>query len=147
MVKNKIKIIASTLLIFLITSFKNQENNIEGLKIKFTKVTDVSFTNVNSSTSFNSNNFGKFPEGNYKMLKVTLTNEGNKDCTFNFKDTYISTQKDSLYRFSFFYGYSGFKTHIKPQKEITRIAYYEFPEDENPKELFIEDKRFIIKVE
>lgn len=144
--KSKLKIILPTLLIFLLTSFRNQENNIEGLKIKFNKVSNVAFSDIYNK-DFGSFPVGKFREGNYKMLKLTLSNEGNKDCTFNFKDTYISTQKDSLYRFSFFYGYSLFKTKIKPQKEITRIAYYEFPDNDNPKELFIEDRRFTIKVE
>lgn len=144
--KSKLKIILPTLLIFLLTSFRNQENDIEGLKIKFNKVSNVAFLDIYNK-DFGSFPVGKFREGNYKMLKLTLSNEGNKDCTFNFKDTYISTQKDSLYRFSFFYGYSLFKTKIKPKKEITRIAYYEFPEDDDPKDLFIEDRRFTIKVE
>lgn len=142
--KNKIKVILPIILIFLLTSFKIRENNLDGLKIKIRKV-----TNVYSLPSRENSNWQIFPNDGmtFKMLKLTLSNEGNKDCTFNFKDTYISTQKDSLYRFSCFYGFSSSETKIKPHKEITRIVYFEFPESENPKELFIEDKRFKIEVE
>lgn len=144
MLKNKLKIIVPVLAILLLTGFTIQENNVDGLKIKFRKM-----TNVYTMPSKNNGDWPIYPnEGmTFKMLKLTLLNEGDKECTFNFKDTYISSQKDSLYRFSFFYGFSDAKTKIKPKKEISRIVYFEFPENENPKELFIEDKRFKIEVE
>jgi hypothetical protein len=137
------KVILPIILIFLLTSFRIQENNVDGLKIKFRKVANV------YSMPSGPGGIQMFPsEGmTFKMLKLILSNDGTKDCTFNFNDVYISTKKDSLYSFSFFYGFSNPETKIKPQKEIDRIVYFEFPEDENPKELFIEDKRYKIKVE
>jgi hypothetical protein len=137
------KVILSILLLFLLTSYTTQENNVEGLKIKFKKVTNV------YSMPKGPGAIEIFPsEGMiFKMVQLTLSNEGTKECRFNFKEVYISTQKDSLYSFSFFYGFSSSKTKINPQKKIDRIVYFEFPENENPKELFIEDKVFKIVVE
>lgn len=82
----------------------------------------------------------------FVKLKLTFKNEGSKDF-FNMDDVYISTPQDSLYRFYSLQGNAATETIIKPKKEIKRILYFEFPNDVKPKELFIENKRFVIRKE
>ncbi|MEO7975843.1 hypothetical protein [Flavobacterium sp.] len=81
----------------------------------------------------------------FVKLKISMKNEGTKNCLFNFDDVYISTGQDSLYRF---YGFQGYfvnsNTKIKPQREITRTVIFDFPDGMKPKEMFIEDKRYKI---
>ena len=149
------KSILLIILVFLITSFSVQENNIEGLKIRFKKVSEKEI--IESPGGFYSPGPNIPPsyrppvhaiEG-MKLVKLNLIlkNEGTKDCNFNFDDVYISTEQDSLYQFDGFGGNFGFnksETVIKPQKEIKRIATFLFPENAKPKELFIENRRFKI---
>ncbi|MEO8237209.1 MAG: hypothetical protein ABI793_05070 [Flavobacterium sp.] len=136
-------------LLFFYLSFSYcQENNVEGLTIKFKKVSeDYMIPGIPNGP------YGSMPiaanEGmKFVKLKISMTNEGNINCIFNFDDVYISTEQDSLYRFYKFQGYFvNSITKIKPQKEISRILLFEFPDKMTPKELFIEDKRYKIIVE
>ena len=136
----------SFFLLFFYFSFSYcQENNVDGLTIKFNKVyEDYMIPGIPNGP------YGSFPiaaiEGmKFVKLKISMKNEGAKNCLFNFDDVYISTEQDSLYRF---YGFQGYfvnsTTKIKPQKEITRTAIFEFPDGMTPKEMFIEDKRYKI---
>ena len=126
----------------------------DGLTIKFNKVyEDYMIPGIprTPGTPLISNGpLGSLPiaaiEGmKFVKLKMSIKNLGAKNCLFNFDDVYISTEQDSLYRF---YGFQGYFlksiTKIKPQKEITRIAIFEFPDGMVPKEMFIEDKRYKI---
>jgi hypothetical protein len=137
------------LMFFLVSFSINQESNIEGLVIKFNKVSeDYVIPGVPNGP------YGASPivagEGmKFVKLKITLENKGNKNCTFNFDDIYISTEQDSLYRIYIFPKYFpkyfiSSDAKIKPQKEITRSIFFEFPDKMTPKELFIEDKRYKI---
>jgi hypothetical protein len=136
------------LVTFVFIGFTVQENNVDGLRIEFRKVSE-DYVKPGIPN-------GPYPvamieasEGmKFVKLKLTLKNVGKKTCVFDFADVYISTQKDSLYRFLEFQTYFvSTKTKIKPQKEIKRVILFEFPDHEKPKELFIEDKRYTIQKE
>ena len=149
------------LCIIVVASIKAQESNIEGLTVKFRKVSEdyvLSGPNQSSAVSQhtvgNSNNMSStsvtFADDGMKFvkLKLTLKNEGEKDCNFDFANVYISTEQDSLYGFiQLQTSFTGTKTKIKPHKEIDRIVFFDFPDKATPKELFIEDKRYRIIVE
>lgn len=147
----KIHLILSVLLI-MAANFR-EENNVEGLTVKFRKVSEDYMIPgspydgaVRGSNGFASPMPVGTDEGmKFVKLKLTLKNEGAEDCTFDFNGVYISTEQDSLYPFLKFQDYlTGTKTKIKPNKEIKRIAIFEFPDKATPKELFIEDKRYKI---
>ena len=148
-------------LLISITSFTTQDNyNVDGLTVIFRKISEdyvrpgnmqlrdpiapfstTMFSFRSSDVGFEANEGMKFVK-----LKLTLKNVGKKDCIFDFKDVYISSEKDSLYRFVDLQDYfAGTKTKIKPNKEIKRIVFFEFPDKEKPKELFIVDKRYKIE--
>lgn len=137
------------LALFIIAGFTVQENSVEGLTIQFRKISESSFIPGEPNGTI-----AVFPEEasegmKFVKLKLTLKNNGTKDCIFDFSDVYISNEQDTLYRFLKFQGYfTSTKTKIKPKKEIDRIILFEFPETSKPKELFIENKRYpIIKTE
>jgi hypothetical protein len=134
------------ILLLVITGFTVQENNVDGLSIKFRKVSEDYLKPGIPNGKYLVAPIEASQGMKFVKLKLTLKNEGQKDCVFDFADVYISTEKDSLYRFLEFQQYFvGTKTKIKPQKEIKRIVLFEFPEKEKPKELFIEDKRYKIQ--
>ena len=137
-----------SLLLLVITGFTVQENNVDGLSIKFRKISEDYLKPGKPNGLFLVEPVEASQGMKFVKLKLTLKNEGQKDCVFDFADVYISTEKDSLYRFIEFQPYfTGTKTKIKPQKEIKRTVLFEFPEKSKPKELFIEDKRYKIQEE
>lgn len=144
--RKNINLVLSVLFI-IITGFEtNRNNNVDGLSVKFRKVSEDYVidtpTIIGNSKTIASN------EMKFVKLKLTLRNESEKDCVFDFADVYISTEKDSLYRFLKFQAYlTSTAIKIKPHKEIDRIALFEFPDKAKPKELFIEDKRYTIAEE
>jgi hypothetical protein len=162
------KMIFYGLLLFLILSFTVQEYNVEGLNIEFKKVTYVSlymydgqsltFGNNYSNGTANSLVITKAPEIPnegfiFEKLKLILTNTGKADCMFDLNNVFISTKRDSLYPFSFtdnrLLTRLGIKSQtiikIEPNKSITKTIYFEFPDNEEPKELYIENRKFKIE--
>jgi hypothetical protein len=145
MTMTKIKMMALLMLFIIVVGFKIANSSIEGLKVKFRNISEDYMRPGQANGPL-----GSFPieaaEGmKFVKLKLSLKNEGEKDCIFDFADVYISTEQDSLYRFLKFQAYfTNTKTKIKPQKEIDRIVLFEFPDNAKPKELFIEDKRYKI---
>lgn len=132
-------------LFFIVAGFKIENSNIEGLIIKFRKVSEDYMRPGPPNGSMGSMPIEAAEGMKFVKLKLTLKNEGEKDCIFDFADVYISTEQDSLYRFLKFQAYfTSTKTKIKPKKEIDRIVLFEFPDKAKPKELFIEDKRYKI---
>lgn len=142
------KSILSVITLFLILSFTFQENNVDGLTIKFRKVSEDYLIPGIPNGPYSSMPIGASDGMKFVKLHLTLKNESEKECLFDFNNVYISTEEDSLY---IFYGFQGYfirtKTIIKPNKEVKRIVLFEFPENAKPKELFIEDKRYLIKEE
>lgn len=140
----KNKIIILSLLFFIVAGFKDG-NNIEGLTIKFRKISEDYMRPDSPNGPMGSMPIEAAEGMKFVKLKLTLKNQGEKDCIFDFANVYISTEQDSLYRFLKFQAYfTGTKTKIKPNKEIDRIVLFEFPDKASPKELFIEDKRYKI---
>ncbi len=140
----KIKIlIVLTGLIFL-TSFTQEENNVVGLDIKFRKISEDYLKPGTPNGPYMVMPVEAAEGMKFVKLKMTFTNHGTKDCIFILADSYISTQKDSLYRAI---DLTGQKTKIKPGKETKISVLYEFPDKDTPKEFFIEDRRFQIVVE
>lgn len=149
------------MLAFLTAGFKVNYYDVDGLSVKFRKVSEdyvmqggiqqIGDGKINPGSALPPNQtVPVYAEDGMKFvkLKLTLINNGNKNCVFDFADVYISTEQDSLYRLVKLQSYFGnTKTKIKPGKEIDRIAFFEFPDKAKPKELFIEDKRYTIKVE
>lgn len=141
----KIKVIALFMLFIVIAAFKIESSSIEGLQIKFRKVSEDYMRPGQPNGPIISMPIEAAEGMKFVKLKLTLRNEGEKDCIFDFENVYISTEQDSLYRFLKFQAYfTGTKTKIKPKKEIDRIVLFEFPDNAKPKELFIEDKRYKI---
>ncbi len=145
------------LLIFLVLSFTVQEYNVEGLNIEFKKVTYVSLYMYDGQRAANTLMITKTPEIPhegfiFEKLKLILTNTGKADCIFNLNNVFISTKSDSLYPFSFTdnrlltrLGIESQTTiKIEPNKSITKTIYFEFPDNEEPKELYIENRKFKI---
>jgi hypothetical protein len=130
--------------VFIITSF-GTDNNVEGLVVIFRKVSE-DYLRSGEPNGIMSVAPILADEGmKFVKVKLTLKNEGEKECVFDFADVYISTEQDSLYRFIKLQGlFTGTKTKIKPHKEVDRTVLFDFPDKAKPKELFIEDKRFII---
>ncbi|MCR4032344.1 MULTISPECIES: hypothetical protein [Flavobacterium] len=121
------------------------QSNVEGLTIKFKKISEDYIIPGQANGPLGASLIEAREGMKFVKLKVTLKNEGTKNCVFNFEDVYISTEQDSLYRFHSFQGYFvSAATKIKPQKEIDRILLFEFDDKMTPKELFIEDKRYRI---
>ncbi|KFF02230.1 hypothetical protein [Flavobacterium hydatis] len=141
----KIKITILLMLFIIVTGFKAENSSIEGLSIKFEKVSE-DYMRPGDPIPLMPRIPIEAAEGmKFVKLKLTLKNEGEKDCIFDFADVYISSEQDSLYRFVKLQAYFiDTKTKIKPKKEIYRIALFEFPDKLEPKELFIEDKRYKI---
>ncbi|WP_409416333.1 hypothetical protein [Flavobacterium sp. PS2] len=141
----KIKIAILLILSIIITGFKAENNSIEGLSIKFKKVSE-DYMRPGDPIPLMPRIPIEAAEGmKFVKLKLTLKNEGEKDCIFDFAEVYISSEQDTLYRFLKFQAYfTDTKTKIKPKKEIDRIVLFEFPDKSTPKELFIEDKRYKI---
>jgi hypothetical protein len=137
---NLYKIYTLTLLLFLST-VNAQENNVEGLTVTFTKVTE----DYLEIATYNGNIVPLEAIEGMKLvkLKLTLKNEGQKDCQFDFSSTYLSTEKDSLYPFTMYMNYNKNTIEkIKPKKKVNRVILFEFPDNATPNELFIEDKRY-----
>lgn len=134
------------LVVFLMIGGFNIENsNIEGLNIQFKNISEDYMRPGPANGPMGSMPIEASEGMKFIKLKLTLKNEGDKDCIFDFADVYISTEQDSLYRFLKFQAYfTNTKTKIKPKKEIDRIVLFEFPDKAKPKELFIEDKRYKI---
>ncbi|TGD58479.1 hypothetical protein [Flavobacterium humi] len=146
------KAILSGFLFLMLTGFAVLENNVEGLTVTFRKISEDYIILESIPNSMRpSYVYSNMIEANENMMfvkmKLIFKNEGTKDCVFNMDDVYISTPQDSLYRFHSFQGKYDSQTVIKPQKQIKRILYFEFPNDVTPKELFIENRRFPIRVE
>lgn len=133
------------MLFIIVTGFKAENSSIEGLNIKFRKVSE-DYMRPGVPIPLMQPMPIEAAEGmKFVKLKLTLKNEGEKDCIFDFADVYISSEQDTLYRFLKFQAYfTDTKTKIKPKKEIDRIVLFEFPDKSTPKELFIEDKRYKI---
>ena len=93
-----IKPILSVLLLFSIVSFTIQENNVDGLSVKFRSVSeDYLIPGIPIGPPYYSTPPIPSSEGmKFVKLKLTLKNDGSKDCLFNFDDVYISTENDSL---------------------------------------------------
>ena len=144
------KVILSGLLFLLLTGFAVQENNVDGLAVTFKKISEdyiISIVIPGAMSSYVYTDMIEAHEGMmFVKMKLILKNEGNKDCVFNMDDVYISTPQDSLCRFYRFQGEYASETIIKPKKEIKRILYFEFPNDVKPTALFIENKRYPIRV-
>lgn len=139
--------ILSVILIALM-SFNSQDYSIHGLTITFKKISEDYIRPDAPIGPMGSRPIEAAEGMKFVKLKLTLKNLGEKDCTFDFKDVYLSTQQDSLYRFLTFQSYfKGTKTKIKPNKELDRIILFEFPDNASPKELFIEDKRYAVKLD
>ncbi|MHA3786933.1 DUF4352 domain-containing protein [Flavobacterium hauense] len=144
-----------TLLIIIASGFR-ADNNVEGLSVTFRKVSEDYVISVTTNNySMNGPGVPKGVSGTqphladegmkFVKLKLTLRNDGDKDCTFDFADVYISTEQDTLYPFLTMQTYfARTKIKIKPHKEIDRIVLFEFPDKAKPKELFIEDRRYPI---
>ena len=162
------KIILYGLLLFLILSFTTQEYNVESLNIEFKKVTYVSLYMYDGQLLAYGNNYRngtanslmitKAPEIPhegfiFEKLKLILTNTGKVDCMFDLNNVFISTKSDSLYPFSFtdnrLLTRMGIRSQttitIEPNKSITKTIYFEFPDNEEPKELYIENRKFSIE--
>ncbi len=140
------KILLSLLLTCIFTNFTTHKNSIEGLDVKFRKVTEAY---IITRTYPIAGSLSVTPDKGFKYvkLKLTLKNTGNNECNLELADTYISTEKDSLYPFYCLEGtMTNTKTRIKPSKEVNRNVYFVFPEHAKPIELFIEDRRFKIEV-
>lgn len=132
-------------LFIIIAAFKIKNSAIDGLHIKFRKVSEDYMRPGSPNGPLGSMPIEAAEGMKFVKLKLTLKNEGEKDCIFDFENVYISTEQDSLYRFLKFQAYfTSTKTKIKPKKEIDRIVLFEFPDNAKPKELFIEDKRYKI---
>ncbi|TPG38475.1 DUF4352 domain-containing protein [Flavobacterium pectinovorum] len=141
----KIKMMALLMLFIIIAGFKIENSSIEGLNIEFRKVSEDYVRPGVPMGPMGSTPILAADGMKFVKLKLTLRNDGEKDCVFDFEDVYISTEQDSLYRFLKFQAYfTDTKTKIKPKKEIDRIVLFEFPDNAKPKELFIEDKRYQI---
>ncbi|TDO71067.1 hypothetical protein EV143_11059 [Flavobacterium chryseum] len=141
----KIKMIVLFTLFIIIAAFKIKNSAIDGLHIKFRKVSEDYMRPGSPNGPLGSMPIEAAEGMKFVKLKLTLKNEGEKDCIFDFENVYISTEQDSLYRFLKFQAYfTSTKTKIKPKKEIDRIVLFEFPDNAKPKELFIEDKRYKI---
>lgn len=141
----KIKMIVLFTLFIIIAAFKIENSAIDGLHIKFRKVSEDYMRPGSPNGPLGSMPIAAAEGMKFVKLKLTLKNEGEKDCIFDFENVYISTEQDSLYRFLKFQDYfTSTKTKIKPKKEIDRIVLFEFPDNAKPKELFIEDKRYKI---
>lgn len=139
------KNIILSLFVIALVSFKIPDSDVKGLKVKFRKVSENNFIPGPPNGPLSASPIFADEGMKYVKLKLTLINESEEDCVFDFDDVYISTEQDSLYRFLKFQAYfTGTKTKIRPHNEIDRIALFEFPEDAKPKELFIEDKRYKI---
>jgi hypothetical protein len=141
----KIKVFFLLTILFAATSFTFQENKVEGLTIKIRKVSEDYLRPGMANGTLAVIPIAASEGMKFVKLKLTLKNEAQTDCIFDFEDVYISTEQDSLYRFLKLQAtFIGTKTKIKPQKEIKRILLFEFPDSAKPKELFIEDKRYKI---
>lgn len=130
------------LLVFTLTSFSKQENNVQGLTLEFKKISeDYVYPFLGRGSSLKPISYAN--EGmKYVELKVIFKNSGSNQCIFNLDDVFLSTEKDSLYRtFENFYNN---KTKIKPQKKKTERIIFEIPNESKPNELFIEDRKFKI---
>jgi hypothetical protein len=140
----KIKIIILSIVLLIVTGFK-VDSNVEGLTIKFREISEDYMRPGPPNGPMGSMPIEAEEGMKFVKLKLTLKNQGKKDCIFDFEDVYISTEQDSLYRFLNLQAYfTSTKTKIKPNKEIDRIVLFEFPDKATPKELFIEDKRYKI---
>jgi hypothetical protein len=134
-----------SLIVIAITSFKIANANVNGLSVKFRRISESNTIPGPPMGPISSPPIYADEGMKYIRLKLTLENTGDEECVFDFDDVYISTEQDSLYRFLKLEAYfTGTKTKIKPHKKIDRIALFEFPETARPKELFIEDKRYTI---
>lgn len=139
------------LLLFIAAGFAIPGNNVDGLTVEFKSITDdtIAFTDkkitmgykvgerIYTGTEVTAHKGMKF-----LGIRVVFKNEGVKNCEFNLKDIYLSTEQDSLYQFVTLQGWHDDNTKIKPNKKISRTLIFEFPEKAIPKELFIEDKRY-----
>lgn len=145
------KAILSGFLFLMLTGFTVQENNVDGLAVTVRRISAdyiISKPIANPmGPSYVYSNIIEASEGMmFVKMKLTFKNEGSKDCVFNMDEVYISTPQDSLYRFHSFQGEYASETVIKPQKQLKRILYFEFPNDVKPTALFIENKRYSIQV-
>lgn len=142
-----IKIYLLSLLTFL-TGATAQENNVEGLKVTFRKVSEDYTASFSAGWGTPSVPIDALEGMKLVKLELTLKNEGQKDCRFDFYDVYLSTEKDSLYRFvTFLPSFRKTSVIIKPNKEIKEKILFEFPDEATPNELFIEDRRYKVIVE
>lgn len=148
MVKKNLNLIISLVVIVSTCYISSNRSNIEGLTVKFRKVSEDYVRSGDRDYNFP---YGTampvYADEGWKFvkLKLKLKNEGKTDCIFNFNDIYLSTEQDSLYRRLETTGIStGNETKIKPGKEIKRTVLFEFPDKATPKELFIEDKRYAV---
>lgn len=148
MTKLKRNIYIVLVIILALMSFSSQEHNVEGLTITFKKISEDYIRPDAPNGPMGSRPIEAAEGMKFVKLKLTLKNQSEKECTFDFNDVYLSTQQDSLYRFLTFQSYfTGTKTKIKPNKELDRIILFEFPDTATPKELFIEDKRYSVKLD
>jgi hypothetical protein len=156
------KTIGFGLLLLLILGFTVQENNVDGLRIEFKKVTYVSSYSYDGTSYLEKNKNPltllkkerEMPHEGFifEKLKLKLTNVGKTDCIFDCNHIFISTKKDSLYPFSFtdnrILTGMGLNTatqvKIQPNETITKTLYFEFPDDEAPNEIYIENRKFKI---
>jgi hypothetical protein len=131
-----------TLLLFL-SAVNAQENNVEGLKITFKKVSEDYASSISAGWGTPSVPIDALEGMKLVKLQLTLKNEGQKDCRFDFYDVYLSTEKDSLYRFvTFLPSLRKTTVILKPNEEIKKKILFEFPDNATPNELFIEDKKY-----
>nr|WP_315238206.1 hypothetical protein [uncultured Flavobacterium sp.] len=132
--------------IFFISNLFSQ-NNVEGLTIRFIKLSEDYVYPGAGYGRFDSSSPSAADGMIFMNISIKMKNEGNKDCVFNLDDAYVSTEQDSLYRFYRCYRIEDNSVKIRPQKEMTRAVVVQFPDKMTPKELFIEDKRYKIILE
>lgn len=140
------KIIILLLLLVSFASFTVQQSDIEGLRVEFKAITeDTIVAAAQSINTIDGDNTITAQAGmKFIRLRIGFKNEGSETCMFDVSNTYISTGKDSLYQFTAQESRQMEVVFLKPQKSIQRTLIYQFPKNENPKELFIEDKRYKI---
>lgn len=140
------KVLISLLLTLSVASLTAQQSNIEGMKVEFKAITEDSIVAVAQSLhTIDGNNTITAQAGmKFVRLRIHFKNEGAETCMFDVSNTYISTEKDSLYQYTAQESGQIEAIFLKPQKSIQRTLIYQFPKNENPKELFIEDKRYKI---
>ena len=113
-----------------------QNPDFKHLEVKFLKIVQpYSNSSIGATESFKKRN-------SKTMLKLNLINNGKTHININFNNVYALDRLNNAYPVYFSNPLASKKKTIKPHKSLKHTLFFDFPHNQQPVILMIEDRKF-----